>query len=156
VTRLTSFEEVGRDTGYHGCELRIVDLCDFASVVAFADKFEKEVDDLHILVMNAGTLQPKYQPTTDGWESMFVYRQFTARVYCWYLAFRLQVNHLATSLLSLLLIPQLVSTGRKSSTPSRMVIVSSDVHYWANPTEEVKASAKPLKKLSNQEWFDPK
>jgi NAD(P)-dependent dehydrogenase (short-subunit alcohol dehydrogenase family) len=44
-------------------------------VVAFADKFEKEVGDLHILVMNAGVWQPMYQLTTDGWESMCVYPQ---------------------------------------------------------------------------------
>jgi hypothetical protein len=73
TTLLTSFEEIEQETGYHGCELRIIDLADFASVIAFADKFEKEVGDLHILVMNAGVLQPNYQLTTDGWESMFVY-----------------------------------------------------------------------------------
>ncbi|OAX35509.1 short-chain dehydrogenase [Rhizopogon vinicolor AM-OR11-026] len=126
--------EIEQETGYNGCELRIIDLADFASVVAFADKFEKEIGGLHILVMNAGVLQPAFQLTTDGWESM------------------LQVNYLATSLLSLLLIPQLVAAGRKSSRPSRMVIVSSDVHYLVNPTEEVKASAKPLETLSSKEW----
>ncbi|OJA10629.1 hypothetical protein AZE42_11358 [Rhizopogon vesiculosus] len=130
--------EIEQETGYNGCELWIIDLADFASVVAFADKFEKEVGDLHILVMNAGVLQPTFQLTTDGWESM------------------LQVNHLATSLLSLLLIPQLVATGRKSSRPSRMVIVSSDVYYWVNPTEEVKASMKPLETLSSKEWSTSK
>jgi len=67
------FQEIERETGYHGCELRTVDLANFASVVAFADKFEKEVSDLHILVMNAGVLEPIYQLTTDGWEPMSVH-----------------------------------------------------------------------------------
>ncbi|KAG1790429.1 uncharacterized protein HD556DRAFT_1242402 [Suillus plorans] len=129
--------EIEQETGYNGCELWIVDLANFASVTAFADKFEKDGGDLHILVMNAGIVQPHYQLTTDGWESV------------------LQVNHLATSLLSLLLIPQLVAAGRKSSTPSRMVIVSSGVLYWLTPAEEIKTSSKPLETLSSEEWCIP-
>lgn len=129
--------EIEEETGYDGCELWIIDLADFASVTAFASKFEKQGGDLHILVMNAGIAQAVYQPTTDGWEST------------------LQVNHLATSLLSLLLIPHLVAAGRKSLTPSRMVIVSSGVHYWITPAEEVKTSSKPLEKLSSKEWCVP-
>lgn len=42
-------------------------------MTAFADKFEKEGGDLHILVMNAAVVLPDYQCTTDGWESMLVY-----------------------------------------------------------------------------------
>jgi len=129
--------EIEQETGYRGCELWIIDLADFASVIAFADKFEKDGGDLHILVMNAGILQHDYQPTADGWEST------------------LQVNHLATSLLSLLLIPQLVASGRKSLSSSRMVIVSSNVHHWINLAEEVKASEKPLETLSSKEWCTP-
>ncbi|KAG1750555.1 uncharacterized protein EDB91DRAFT_1108138 [Suillus paluster] len=125
--------EIEQETAYNGCELWIIDLANFASVTAFADKFDKEGGDLHLLVMNAGILQSDYQPTTDGWEST------------------LQVNHLATSLLSLLLIPQLVAAGRKSSTPSRMVIVSSDVHHWITLAEEVKSSTKPLETLNSKE-----
>ncbi|KAG1730894.1 hypothetical protein EDB19DRAFT_1739666 [Suillus lakei] len=130
--------EIEWDTGYNGSELWIIDLANFTSVTAFADKFEKEGGDLHILVMNAAITQPVYQPTTDGWEST------------------LQVNHIATSLLSLLLIPQLVAAGIKSSTPSRMVIVSSGVHYWITLAKEVKASSKLLETLSSKEWCTPK
>ncbi|KAG2112709.1 uncharacterized protein F5147DRAFT_759577 [Suillus discolor] len=130
--------EIEQETGYNGCELWIVDLANFASVAAFADKFEKEGGDLHILVMNAGIVQPDYQLTIDGWESV------------------LQVNHLATSLLSLLLIPQLIAAGKKSSTPSRIVIMSSELHYWITPAKEVQASSKPLEMLSSQEWCIPK
>jgi len=42
-------------------------------VIAFADKFEKEGGDLHILVMNAAIALPIYQSTTDNWETMLVY-----------------------------------------------------------------------------------
>ncbi|KAG2056642.1 short-chain dehydrogenase [Suillus hirtellus] len=129
--------EIERETKYNGCELWIVDLANFASVTAFADKFEKDGGNLHILVMNAGIVQPDYHLTTDGWESV------------------LQVNHLATSLLSLLLIPRLIAAGKKSLTPSRIVIVSSGFHYWITPAQEVKASSKPLEMLSSQEWCIP-
>ncbi|KAG2138654.1 uncharacterized protein EDB93DRAFT_1090606 [Suillus bovinus] len=129
--------EIERETGYNGCELWIVDLANFASVTTFSDKFKREGGDLHILVMNAAIVQLVYQPTADGWESV------------------LQVNHLATSLLSLLLIPQLVAAGEKSSTPSRIVIVSSDLHYWITPAKEVEASTTPLETLSNEEWCIP-
>jgi NAD(P)-dependent dehydrogenase (short-subunit alcohol dehydrogenase family) len=47
-------------------------------VTTFADKFEKEGGDLHILVMNAGFVLPVYQCTTDGWESLLVYFIFFA------------------------------------------------------------------------------
>ncbi|KAG1847193.1 hypothetical protein DFJ58DRAFT_485539 [Suillus subalutaceus] len=147
--------EIEQETGYNGCELWIVDLAKFASVTAFADKFEKEGGDLHILVMNAAIALPIYQPTSDGWETVLVYLIFCARSYDSYLRFRLQVNYLATSLLSLLLIPQLVAAGRKSSTPSRMVIVSSGVLYWITPAEEVKTSSKPLKTLGSEDWCIP-
>ncbi|KAG1785468.1 uncharacterized protein HD556DRAFT_1458535 [Suillus plorans] len=106
--------EIGQEIGYNGCELWTVDLANFAS---------KEGGDLLILVMNAAIALPDYQSTADGWETI------------------LQVNYLATSLLSSLLIPQLVSAGRKSLTPSRMVIVSSGVLYWLTPAKEIKTSS---------------
>jgi NAD(P)-dependent dehydrogenase (short-subunit alcohol dehydrogenase family) len=49
-------------------------------VTAFADKFEKEGGDLHILVMNAAIALPDYQRTTDGWETMLVYFIFLRAV----------------------------------------------------------------------------
>ncbi|KAG2354393.1 hypothetical protein BDR07DRAFT_1429577 [Suillus spraguei] len=64
-------------------------------------------------------------------------------------------NYLATSLLSLLLIPQLAAAGREFSTPSRMVIVSSGVLYWITPAKEVKTSLKPLETLGSEEWCTP-
>ncbi|KAG2139826.1 uncharacterized protein EDB93DRAFT_691911 [Suillus bovinus] len=129
--------EIERETGYNGCEPWIVDLANFASVIAFADKFKREGGDLHILVMNAAIALPVYQPTIDGWETI------------------LQVNYLATSLLSLLLIPQLVAAGRKSTVPSRMVIVSSGVLYWLTPAKEIETSLKPLETLGSEEWCIP-
>ncbi|KAG6856249.1 hypothetical protein H0H87_006108 [Tephrocybe sp. NHM501043] len=46
-------EKLQRETGYKGAELWLVDLNQFASIVAFADKFEKQGGRLDILVENA-------------------------------------------------------------------------------------------------------
>lgn len=64
--------EIERETGYDRCELWTVDLANFASVTAFADKFEREGGDLHVLVMNAAIALPAYQRTTDNWESVLI------------------------------------------------------------------------------------
>ena len=67
----------------------------------------------------------------------------------------LQVNHLGTALLSLLLLPHLVDTGKKFGSTSRLVIVSSVVHYWAILPEDVKASSNPIARLSSRNYRDP-
>ena len=66
----------------------------------------------------------------------------------------LQVNHLGTVLLSLLLLPRLVDTGKKFGSTSRLVIVSSGVHYWAVLPEDVKGSSDPVARLSSVDYRD--
>jgi len=127
--------EIEAATGFKSCELWKVDLADFASVTSFAERFQR--DRLDILVMNAGILMKEYEETVDGWESS------------------LQVNHLGTALLSLLLLPRLVDTGRKFGSTSRLVIVASDVHYWAALPKDVKESSHPVAKLSGPDHRDP-
>ena len=47
-----------------------LDLADFKSVSAFADRFEKEGGGrLDILLENAGVVTIKFDSTKDGWES---------------------------------------------------------------------------------------
>ncbi|EGN97796.1 hypothetical protein SERLA73DRAFT_182545 [Serpula lacrymans var. lacrymans S7.3] len=130
-----AIEEVKRETKYGESELWPIDLADFSSVKAFADRFNKKKQGkgLDILVMNAGILQLNYEEAKDGWEST------------------IQVNHLSTALLSLLLMPNMISAGTLSS-PSRVVIVSSDVHYWATIEDEVRNSPKVLAKLSDKTY----
>ncbi len=140
LLRHTSLPAIEKDTGYRGIELGIVDLSSFSSVLEFANKFKEE--PLDILVMNAGVVPEKYTITKDGWEITYVLplskHKPRHRLYdipsC-----SLQVNHLSTSLLSLLLVPTLVRTAQShnSQTPtdwsfSRLVIVSSDVHFWTS------------------------
>ncbi|KIJ64226.1 hypothetical protein HYDPIDRAFT_28663 [Hydnomerulius pinastri MD-312] len=42
-----------------------------------------------------------------------------------------------------------------AGTPSRLVVVASDVHYWATIESEVQDSSKPLEKLSSKEYCTP-
>jgi retinol dehydrogenase 12 len=47
-----------------------LDLADFKSISAFADRFEKEGGGrLDVLVENAGVFHSEFIPTVDGWES---------------------------------------------------------------------------------------
>ncbi|KAH7922272.1 NAD(P)-binding protein [Leucogyrophana mollusca] len=131
-----SLVEVGNETGYNRAELWLVDLADFASVIAFANKFERGGGRLDVLVMNAGILMTEYEGTVDGWEST------------------IQVNHLSTALLSLLLLPHLWKSASPSK-PSRLVIVSSDVHYWVKFKPEIQSSQTPLKMLGSKEYSTP-
>ncbi|KAF5326181.1 hypothetical protein D9611_000369 [Ephemerocybe angulata] len=99
-------------TGFGRAEVWQVDLSKFSSVVAFADRLEKEGGRLDILLANAGVGLDKYRPTEDGWEES------------------LQVNNLSTSLLCLRLAPRLVETSMKyPGARPRIVVVSSELHY---------------------------
>lgn len=63
--------DIKQSTGFDA-ELWLVDLCSFASAKAFADKFEKEVERLDILVANAAIISTKYEKTEDDWETSYV------------------------------------------------------------------------------------
>lgn len=56
-------------TGYSKAELWMVDLADFASVRAFADRALKDLKRLDILMLNAAIASGKYTATKDGWET---------------------------------------------------------------------------------------
>ena len=66
--------------------------------------------------------------------------------------YSLQVNHLATALLSLLLLPNLIRTGQANGTTSRLTIVSSDMHYWVNFGEDLLDAPSILQKMSAAEY----
>jgi retinol dehydrogenase-12 len=60
-------------TGFKGAELALVDLCQFASVSAFADTFTRDGSQIDILVYNAAVAVAKYSATGDGWEESWVF-----------------------------------------------------------------------------------
>ncbi|TFL01331.1 hypothetical protein BDV98DRAFT_567919 [Pterulicium gracile] len=134
-----ALQELRKETGYAGGEVRIVDLADFASVTKFAEKFNEEVLRLDIFVANAGMTSMKFEATKDGHESI------------------LQVNHLATSLLCLLLLPKLAQSSQaKTDRRPRLTIVASETHFWTKFDAEATESDNLLEKLSNEEYSQKK
>ncbi|KAJ6485601.1 hypothetical protein C8R45DRAFT_903286 [Mycena sanguinolenta] len=127
------------DTGYSKAELWIIDLADFSSVKQFVDKFERDGGRLDILVENAAIGSFKYVPTTDKWD------------------LSLQVNHLSTSLLALLLLPAMVRTAEQHSTVPRIVVVSSGAFHWVKVNKSVYEDPEVLKTLGGAQYCsDPK
>lgn len=63
----------------------------------------------------------------------------------------MQVNHLSTALLSLLLLPILRKTSLSLGHPTRLTFTSSEVHMWT-PFKEQKAE-KILVRLNDKKFF---
>ncbi|CAK5283328.1 unnamed protein product [Mycena citricolor] len=126
-------EKIKKDTGF-SAELWLLDLADFASVSAFADRFERDCGRLDILVENAGVSTDKYEVSKDGWETS------------------MQVNDLSTPLLALRLLPLMVKTAQEHQTTPRLVIVASEVHYWTEISKEVAEDPSPLSVLGGAEF----
>ena len=74
---------------------RHLDLCDLASVRAFAEEVKKEFPVIDILINNAGKMGGHREETDDGFESQF------------------QTNHLGHFLLTHLLIDNILASERK-------------------------------------------
>jgi retinol dehydrogenase 12 len=65
---------------------------------------------------------------------------------------RIQVNHLSSVLLTVLLLPCLLKAASSGTSPNpRVVVLSSDVHYWAKLSKEEVESAKILDKLNDKD-----
>ncbi|KAI1389026.1 NAD(P)-binding protein [Hypoxylon trugodes] len=84
----------------------------FASIKEFADR-AAGLDRLDIVILNAGVKNVEYVKSSKGGHELNV-----------------QVNHLGTALLSLLLLGPLRRTGDATGTPARLTIVSSENHFW--------------------------
>ncbi|KAG1741916.1 short-chain dehydrogenase [Suillus paluster] len=93
-----------------------LELCSFDSVRSFVNRFEAKGCTVDALIANAGIVTIKYAKTPDGYETS------------------LQVNYLSTALLSTIDAAHLNKTGTPEN-PSRLVIVTSAVHYLANRLE---------------------
>ncbi|OIW28708.1 NAD(P)-binding protein [Coniochaeta ligniaria NRRL 30616] len=91
-----------------------LDMLSFRSVQAFAARCNKELDRLHVAVLNAGFGTAKFERAEEGRR-----REVT-----------LQVNYLATALLAVLLIPKMKPTVA-SPDPARLTIVASDAGLGA-------------------------
>ncbi|KAF2880838.1 hypothetical protein ILUMI_25327 [Ignelater luminosus] len=107
-------EEIVVDTKNKYVYCRSCDLASLQSIREFADSFNKEEKNLHILINNAGVMRtPKGSKTRDGFEM------------------QLGVNHMGHFLLTNLLLEKL-----KASAPSRIVNVSSIAHFKGKINKE--------------------
>ncbi|KAL0819365.1 hypothetical protein ABMA28_007488 [Loxostege sticticalis] len=84
---------------------RPCDLANTTSIREFVERFKSEEPHLHVLVNNAGVMEPPTRITRDGFET------------------QLGVNHMGHFLLTNLLLDTL-----KDSAPSRVVVVSCSAH----------------------------
>jgi len=151
------YKELKTDTGYKSAESWLIDLAQISSVVDFANRFEKEGGRLDILLENAGILHHSAQQlTTDGYEPVSVHissytkcnddaQIFTARF---------QVNNLCTSLLALRLLPTMLRTANLHHTIPRLVVVSSEVHYWTQLDKDLDDSPNGLEKFGKLEYSE--
>ncbi len=157
---------VTKETSCKTIELGLIDLANFESVRAFAKNYENE--PLDILVMNAALAVRTYGTTEDGWEQTCVLTSFFSplKSFCMTLLISaipvfltsLQVNHLSTALLALLLVPTLARTAKLNSTQSRLVIVASNTHSWTQFGEDLKPENAPsmLEKLNERAYCTQK
>ncbi|MCJ1263252.1 hypothetical protein MMC22_003122 [Lobaria immixta] len=104
----------------------------FESIIAFGER-AKTLDRLDIVLLNAGVRRVDFVKSPTGHEST------------------VQINHLGTALLSLLLLPQLSATAKAMSKPSRMTITSSEVHMWTPFAEHTAPNI--LKRMDEEETF---
>ena len=99
-------DEIAKSTGRSDVTVEALDLGSVASIRAFAARFKEKHTRLDVLVNNAGLWLMAPATTKEGFESTF------------------GVNHLGTFLLTQELLPLL-----KASAPSRVVVLSSKLHY---------------------------
>jgi NAD(P)-dependent dehydrogenase (short-subunit alcohol dehydrogenase family) len=83
-----------------------LDMGDYDSIQAFADKAAKELDHLDIAVLNAGVYSTTYQESRYGFEQ------------------DLQVNTVSTALLALLLLPKLRESKSTGDIPVLEIVAS--------------------------------
>lgn len=109
-----------------------LDYNEYDSLIAFAERVAT-VEHLDYVLLNAGIKMMAYQASHRGHEM------------------NVQINHLGTSLLSLLLLPTLQTSAKVTGHSSRLTIVTSEGHFWV-PFHERTAS-NILARLDEKESF---
>ncbi len=99
-------DDIAASTGREDVSVEPLDLGSFASIRRFVLQIRSRFDRLDVLINNAGIWPLTRTLTADGLESTF------------------GVNHVGTQLLTEELVPLL-----KKSAPSRIVVLSSKLHY---------------------------
>ncbi|PYI09450.1 dehydrogenase [Aspergillus sclerotiicarbonarius CBS 121057] len=101
------------------CDVQVwqLDQESYDSMRAFGERAQT-LDRLDIVILCAGVKLLEFTKSNSGHEM------------------NVQVNHLGTALLSLLLLDPLQQTAKKKGTPSRLTIVTSEVHFWTEFKEK--------------------
>ena len=128
-------DDIKRTSKCNSVEVWELDLGSFASVKAFAKRVDSQLDRLDILIENAGIATDRWQESEDGYEST------------------LQVNVISTVMLALLCLPKLRQTVKTFGIKPRIVLVGSEVHFWAKFVEQ--DAAKPIAELNKKDIFAP-
>lgn len=110
-----------------------LDMEDFESVLQFG-KRAQALQRLDISILNAGVMKFEWSVQKDGIES------------------DLMVNHIATALLTLLLLPVQQRTARETGRVSRLTCTNSEMHMWT-PFKERTGTGKILDRLSDEKFF---
>ncbi|KDQ57852.1 hypothetical protein JAAARDRAFT_47666 [Jaapia argillacea MUCL 33604] len=131
--------DVANITGLQNAELWLIDLCQTSLILSFVEKFDREEGRLDILVMNAAMAVSGYEEY-EGWEAS---RNLTPPV-------RLKVNYLSTALLSLLLLPSMIRTAAEHSAAPRLVVVASEMHFWARIPDQAIAASRILECINTR------
>jgi NAD(P)-dependent dehydrogenase (short-subunit alcohol dehydrogenase family) len=95
-------------------EIYILDMDDFSSVKAFAEKVNDNLPKLDAVILNAGVTNRAWSKTREGWEQI------------------LQVNTISTTLLAILLLPKLLSSG-DFENPTHLNFISSGTARLIKP-----------------------
>ncbi|KAL0849726.1 hypothetical protein ABMA28_011684 [Loxostege sticticalis] len=127
-------KDIIKTTGNTKVHFKRLNLLKFSSIIKFADEFNKEYNNLDILVNNSGTTMFKQSLSEDGVERV------------------IQINYVGPFLLTNLLMNKLIA-----SKPSRIVIVSSKANEFHEIDPDDIAGVKPLDVLtrySNSKLYD--
>jgi NAD(P)-dependent dehydrogenase (short-subunit alcohol dehydrogenase family) len=95
-------------------EIYTLDMDDFSNVKAFAEKVHANIPELHAVIFNAGMTNRDWSTSREGWEQT------------------LQVNTISTTLLALLLLPKLLSSG-DAQNPAHLNFISSGSARMVKP-----------------------
>jgi NAD(P)-dependent dehydrogenase (short-subunit alcohol dehydrogenase family) len=118
----------------HQLEVWHLDMMDYDSVVAFAERANK-LDHLDIAVLNAGARRVPYVQSQFGWEE------------------DLQINTLSTTLLAILLLPKLRASKQYTGNIPVLEFVNSGLHQSAVVPPEVRDEPNILAHYNKQENF---
>lgn len=106
-----SIELINNKSLIANTEYMFLDLCDFKSILIFAENIKKKYPKIDILMNNAGAGTTNYKITSDGYEST------------------LQGNYLGPCLLTLLLLPHF------NKDNARIIFLGSIAHYTSTIKE---------------------